>query len=114
MICQDDTVWRLLARNVWAPELLHVEPQSVDTAKDENSSTPLVGGEELTERNDATGTPPQPYESFRELVLDRNARFAGASVFPFHHRRAIESSATPRPIPFLSVPIPLLAPSPPL
>jgi hypothetical protein len=83
LICQDDTVWRLLAHNVWAPELLLVEPQSVDMAKAENSSTLVVGGEGgegPTERNDTAGTPPQPYNSFRELVLDRNARFAGASL----------------------------------
>mmetsp|Transcript_28634 Transcript_28634/g.80649 ORF Transcript_28634/g.80649 Transcript_28634/m.80649 type:complete len:301 (-) Transcript_28634:163-1065(-) len=80
-IHKDDTAWRLMAHHIWPPEVVRV------TSSSENTRSGSGASEEEG-----------PYSSYRELVLDRNARFT-VPCMPFDDvqlRHASRSLASPR------------------
>eukprot|EP00873_Tetraselmis_striata_P045079 jgi/Tetstr1/465343/TSEL_010029.t1 len=71
-IHRDDTMWKMLAEVTWPPELLHVAPPGLDSSIDAMS----IDEAQADDMEEMDGEEDKPYASYRQLVLDRNARFA--------------------------------------
>lgn len=85
-IHKDDALWKMMAEVIWPAELLRVERANA------SMDVMQVDGED---EEDGYGTAATPYVSYKQLVLDRNARFAmpciPLDVKLMHARRAIAS-----------------------